>query len=134
MEKRHLKVVCAVVKDGDKYLCTQRLRSHKRYESELWEFPGGKVKEGENDYEALIREIKEEMDWDIFVGRRLGSIDHEYPDYVITLTAYLCKGGDEDFKLFFHLDAKWLTREKMDNLRWTEADRKLLETLNIFSE
>ncbi|MBQ7422834.1 MAG: (deoxy)nucleoside triphosphate pyrophosphohydrolase [Prevotella sp.] len=128
MEKRHLNVVCAVVKEGDKYLCMQRLRSNKRYESELWEFPGGKVKEGENDYEALIREIKEEMNWDIYVGRRLASVEHEYPDYTITLTAYLCRGSEEDdFKLYSHLDAKWLTREKMNLLKWTAADQKLLE-------
>ena len=129
MEKKHINVVCAIVKDGDKFLCMQRLRSHKKYESELWEFPGGKVKEGENDYEALIREIKEEMDWDIFVGKKHGAIDHEYPDYTITLTAYLCRGGETEYKLFSHLDAKWLTRDKLNTLRWTDADRKLIDLL-----
>lgn len=129
MEKKHINVVCAIVKDGDKFLCMQRLRSHKKYESELWEFPGGKVKEGENDYEALIREIKEEMDWDIFVGKKIGTVDHEYPDYTITLTAYLCRGGETEYKLFSHLDAKWLTRDKLNTLRWTEADRKLIDLI-----
>ena len=131
MEKRHLNVVCAIVKENDKYLCMQRLRSHKKYESELWEFPGGKVKDGENDYEALIREIKEEMDWDIFVGRRLGSVEQDYPDYTITLTAYLCRGDEAPFKLLSHLDAKWLTRDKMDVLKWTEADNKLIHELQL---
>ena len=131
MEKRHLNVVCAIVKENDKYLCMQRLRSHKKYESELWEFPGGKVKDGENDYEALIREIKEEMDWDIFVGRRLGSVEQDYPDYTITLTAYLCRGAETPFKLLSHLDAKWLTRDKMDVLKWTEADNKLIHELQL---
>lgn len=131
MEKRHLKVVCAVVKQGDKYLCTQRLRSNKKYESELWEFPGGKVKTGENDYEALIREIREEMDWDVYVGRKLGSVEHEYPDYVITLTAYECRGSEKPFRLFSHLDAKWLTVEKLCSLRWTDADRKLIDAIDF---
>lgn len=131
MEKKHLNVVCAIVKENDKYLCMQRLRSHKKYESELWEFPGGKVKDGENDYEALIREIKEEMDWDIFVGRRLGSVEQDYPDYTITLTAYLCRGAEAPFKLLSHLDAKWLTRDKMDVLKWTEADNKLIHELQL---
>jgi 8-oxo-dGTP diphosphatase len=129
MEKKHFDVVCAVVCEDGKYLCMQRLRSRKSYESERWEFPGGKVKEGENDYEALIREIKEEMDWDIFVGRKLGTVEHDYPDYTISLTAYLCRGSKEAFKLLSHLDAKWLPREKMNVLSWTEADRKLLEML-----
>lgn len=129
MEKKHLNVVCAVVCENGKYLCMQRLRSRKLYESERWEFPGGKVKESENDYEALIREIKEEMDWDIFVGKKLGAVDYDYPDCSITLTAYLCRGSNEPFKLFSHLDAKWLLREEMDALEWTEADRKLLEII-----
>ena len=129
MEKKHYDVVAAVVKDGDRYLCTQRTRSRLKYITERWEFPGGKVKEGESDHEALLREIKEEMDWDIYVGRCLGTVDHDYPDFSITLKAYDCRPGDGDFKLYEHLDARWLTREEMKNLRWTEADRKLLELL-----
>lgn len=129
MEKKHYDVVAAVVKDGDRYLCTQRTRSRLKYITERWEFPGGKVKKGESDYEALLREIKEEMDWDIYVGRCLGTVEHDYPDFSITLKAYDCRPGDGDFKLYEHLDARWLTREEMKNLRWTEADRKLLELL-----
>ena len=61
MEKKESRVVAAVVKDGDKYLCMQRCRSRLPYISEHWEFPGGKVEQGESYHEALIREIKEEM-------------------------------------------------------------------------
>lgn len=129
MEKKHFIVVAAVVKEGDRYLCMQRTRSRHRYISERWEFPGGKVEDGENDYEALIREIKEEMDWDIYVGKKLGSVEHDYPDFSITLTAYLCKGGDGERKLYEHLDERWLTREELDELKWTEADRKILKLL-----
>jgi 8-oxo-dGTP diphosphatase len=92
-------------------------------------FPGGKVEPGENDYQTLIREIKEEMDWDVFVGRRLGAVEHAYPDFTIQLTAYLCKGGDGEMKLLEHLDARWLTRQEMEALNWTEADRRLLALL-----
>ena len=126
MEKKESRVVAAVVKDGDKYLCMQRCRSHYPYISERWEFPGGKVEQGESYHEALVREIKEEMDWDVYVGRKLGTISHEYPDFKVRLTAYLCKGGDGEFKMLEHLDCKWLTREEMETLNWTEADRKLL--------
>lgn len=126
MEKKESRVVAAVVKDGDKYLCMQRCRSHYPYISERWEFPGGKVEQGESYHEALVREIKEEMDWDVYVGRKLGTISHEYPDFKVKLTAYLCKGGDGEFKMLEHLDCKWLTREEMETLNWTEADRKLL--------
>lgn len=129
MEKKESRVVAAVVKNGDKYLCMQRCRSHYLYISERWEFPGGKVEQGESYHDALIREIKEEMDWDIYVGKKLGTITHEYPDFKVKLTAFLCKGGDEQFKMLEHLDYKWLTREEMKDLNWTEADRKLLEVI-----
>ena len=126
---RHYNVAAAVVVKDGKYLCVQRCRSELDYISEHWEFPGGKVKPGESDHEALVREIKEEMDWDIYVGRCLGTVEQDYPDFSITLTAYLCKGGDEDFKLLEHLDFRWLEKEELESLKWTEADRKLLELL-----
>jgi 8-oxo-dGTP diphosphatase len=123
------RVVCAVIEHNGKILCMKRTRSRFPYISEHWEFPGGKVEEGESDHHTLLREIKEEMDWDIYVGRRLGSVIQEYPDFCITLTAYLCKGGDGEFKLLDHLDYKWLSREELEKLNWTEGDRKLLPYL-----
>ena len=134
MEKKNIRVVAAVVTDGNRYLCTQRLRSRKLYKSEHWEFPGGKVEEGECDHEALIREIREEMGWDIFVGKQLAVVEHEYPDECITLVAYHCKGSEQPFTLYQHLDARWLTLEEMDELRWTDADRKIIEVLRTNDE
>lgn len=127
MEK--INVVAAVVVRDGKYLCVQRCRSHQAYNSERWEFPGGKVEAGETDHEALVREIKEEMDWDVYVGRKLGTITHDYPDFTIRLTAYLCKGGDGDFTLLEHLDARWLPLADLPSLKWTDADRKVVELL-----
>ncbi len=123
-------VVAAIVQRGDRYLCMQRTRSRYPYISEHWEFPGGKAEEGENDYEALIREIKEEMDWDIFVGKQLGTIDYQYPDFKINLAAYLCRASDDDdFKMLEHLDYQWLTVDEFDQLMWTEADKKLIDAI-----
>lgn len=127
MEK--IKVVAAVVVKDGKYLCMQRCRSHQSYNSERWEFPGGKVEQGETDHEALLREIKEEMDWDIYVGRKLGTITHDYPDFTIELHPYLCKGGEGDFTMFEHLDARWLERDELSSLRWTDADRKVVDLI-----
>jgi 8-oxo-dGTP diphosphatase len=124
-----IKVVAAVVTKDGKYLCMQRCRSHDSYNSERWEFPGGKVEEDESDHEALVREIKEELDWDIYVGRKLGTIIHDYPDFTIELTAYLCKGGDGDFTMLEHLDAKWLAATELKSLKWTDADKKLVELI-----
>ena len=129
MEKKHLTVVCAVVCLNGKYLCTQRARKGFSYTAEHWEFPGGKVKEGESDHEALLREIHEEMDWDIYVGKQLATVCYDYPDFTITLRAYDCMARNTDYKLLEHLDAKWLKREQLPQLKWTEADRLLVEKL-----
>ena len=127
MEKKHYDVVAAVVMNDGKYLCMQRCRSKYMYISEHWEFPGGQVEEGESHHETLVREIKEEMDWDIYVGRKIGTVEHEYEDFTVTLTAYLCKGGDEKFKLLDHLDYQWLGDDELKSLRWTAADEKLID-------
>lgn len=128
-KKNHINVVCAVIRDGSTVLCVQRCRSQRDYISEHWEFPGGKVEEGESPESALIREIKEEMDWDVYVGRPLATVSHEYPDFTITLTAYDCMVHNHDYKLLEHLDARWLEPGEMDALNWTEADRKLIGKL-----
>ena len=129
MRKKATRVVGAIVKEGDKYLCMQRARSRYPYISEHWEFPGGKVEKGESDHEALVREIREEMDWDVFVGPKIGTVRCDYPDFSVEITAYLCKGGDGEMKLLEHLDSRWLTREELEELNWTEADRMLLPML-----
>ncbi len=128
-DKKHLNVAAAVVMADGKYLCMQRTRSELSYITEHWEFPGGKIENGEDPKHTLEREIKEEMDWNIKVGRCLGTVEHEYPDFSITLTAYECAPGEGDFKLLEHLDSRWLTKDELPQLNWTEADRKLLSLL-----
>jgi 8-oxo-dGTP diphosphatase len=129
MEKPTIKVAAAVIYENGKFLCMQRCRSTKDYISEHWEFPGGKIEEGETGYDTLLREIREEMAWQVFVGPCIGTVEHDYPDFHISLTAYLCRGGEGEFKMYNHLDYKWLTIEELPTLKWTEADRKLLELL-----
>ncbi|MGI6233376.1 MAG: (deoxy)nucleoside triphosphate pyrophosphohydrolase, partial [Prevotella sp.] len=69
------------------------------------------------------------LDWDIFVGKKLDEVSMEYPDFTIELCAYLCRPGEGDFKLLEHLDSKWLTKEELRKLNWTEADRKLVDKI-----
>lgn len=124
---KQIHVVAAVIRQDGKYLCMQRLRSHQSYNSERWEFPGGKVEQGETPHAALLREIREEMDWEIYVGRELCTVTHDYPDFTIILSAYLCKPGDDDFTLLQHLDARWLGPDELPELNWAEADRKIVD-------
>lgn len=129
--KEPTRVVCAVVERNGKYLCMKRTRSRYAYISEHWEFPGGKVEQGECDHEALLREIREEMHWDIFVGRKIAEFDYDYPHFSTRLVAYLCRCDDEDsFKLLDHLDYRWLAADELESLEWTAADRELLKYIS----
>lgn len=125
----HYNVVAAAVLRDGRFLCMKRTRSHFPYTSEKWEFPGGKIKAGETHEQALLREINEEMGWSVVVKQKIASIDHAYPDFSITLHLYLCDPGEGEFRLYSHLDYKWLTIEEMPELSWTEADRQLLPFL-----
>ena len=125
----HYNVVAAVVCHNGKYLCMQKGKTKFEYTSYKWEFPGGKVKTGESREQALLREIREEMDWEIYVGRQIGQVEQEYPDFTITLTAFDCMARDFDFKLLAHIDCRWLPREQLTTLEWTEADRLLIQQL-----
>lgn len=69
------------------------------------------------------------MDWEIYVGRQIGQVEQEYPDFTITLTAFDCMARDFDFKLLAHIDCRWLPREQLTTLEWTEADRLLIQQL-----
>ena len=129
--KSHIRVVAAVVTDDrGRLLCMQRTRSNEQYSSEHWEFPGGKVQEGETDHQALMREIREEMDWQVYVGPLLAEVQHEYPDKIITLAAYECRGGRGEFKLLEHLDYRWLPLHRLKELNWTAADEKIVAELS----
>ena len=129
-KKKPTRVVCAVIERNGRFLCMKRTRSRYSYISERWEFPGGKVKRGECDHDALLREIREEMQWDIYIGPKIAEFDYEYPDFTTHLVAFLCRCDDkDDFKLLDHLDYQWLSRDELDQLEWTAADRELLKDL-----
>ena len=129
MNKPQIKVVCAIIKDGEKVLCTQRLRKGPDYISEHWEFPGGKVEADESKQEALQREILEEMDWKIQVGPQLAEMEYEYPDFFIQLTAYSCTAHDKNFKLLAHIGACWLKPDDFPQLNWAAADTELIKLI-----
>lgn len=127
-ERARTRVVAAVIRRGDRYLCLQRGRSRYPYISERWEFPGGKVEPGEDDREALVREIREEMDWPIQPICLLGTVDYNYPDFCLRLVAYLCDApATDDFKLLEHTDCRWLSASELPALCWTAADAELVK-------
>ena len=128
---KHYEVVAAIIEHDNKYLCMQRNKSKFAYTSYKFEFPGGKVEPGEQNHEALERELREEMDMEISISEQdyLMTINHTYPDFSITMHAYLCRVQNPKFVMMEHVDAKWMLAEDMPSLDWAEADFEILEKL-----
>ena len=128
---KHYEVVAAVIEYEEKILCMQRGEAKFEYVSYKYEFPGGKVEVGEENYTALERELKEEMDMNVSIGEDdyLLTVEHIYPDFAITMHAYLCKVDNPDFVMKEHVDYKWLSVSELDTLEWAEADKPIVEFL-----
>ncbi len=128
---KHYEVVAAVIEYEEKILCMQRGEAKFEYVSYKYEFPGGKVEVGEENYTALERELKEEMDMNVSIGEDdyLLTVEHIYPDFAITMHAYLCKVDNPDFVMKEHVDYKWLSVSELDTLEWADADKPIVEWL-----
>jgi 8-oxo-dGTP diphosphatase len=104
---KHITVVAAVIEKQGNILCVQRGPSALDYISYKWEFPGGKIERGETEEEALQREIKEELEMEIMVKKKFGTITHQYPDFHLTMHAFHCTSKQEP-TLTEHVAYHWL--------------------------
>jgi 8-oxo-dGTP diphosphatase len=127
--KKHHEVVAAIITRGEQILCLQRGGSKYDYISHKWEFPGGKVEEGETQEGAIIREIKEELGLGISVDGLLLTLTHEYPDFIITMHGLRCQVVEGELVLHEHVDFRWLTKDQLPSLDWAAADVPLVEQL-----
>ena len=124
-----IEVVAAIILKDGKVLATQR--GHGQWKG-WWEFPGGKIELGETQQQALIREIREELDADISVGRLLKTIEWDYPDFHLTMHCFVCSLTSESLHLNEHQSARWLTGSALDSVNWLPADVELLPELKKF--
>ncbi len=121
-----VRVAAAVIKDGNKIFATQR--GYGNFEGG-WEFPGGKIEEGETPQDALKREILEELDTEISVGEFIDRIEYDYPTFHLSLDCFVCETVQGDLVLKEHKAAKWLDKDTIDTVAWLPADVALIEKI-----
>ena len=128
-ELKQIEVVAAVIVEDDKLLATQR--GYGDFKGK-WEFPGGKIEQGETHKEALVREIKEELNADIEVLMFLTKVEHDYEKFHLTMHTYICslkdkiemvKHSDNEFE---HDNMVWLDEKHLDDVDWLPADIKVI--------
>ncbi len=118
-----IEVVAAIIRKDDKIFATQRGYGEWK---DWWEFPGGKMEEGEYPEEALKREINEELSTSISIDKLLYTVDYDYPKFHLTMHCYMCSLLNDALHLNEHEAAKWLSREDIHSVKWLPADDILL--------
>lgn len=114
-----IEVAAAIIVKDNKVFATQRGYGEFK---DGWEFPGGKLEPGESAREALVREIREELDVDIRVGKLLETVEYDYPEFHLTMHCFICELLSEEIVLKEHEDARWLKEEELDTVDWLPAD------------
>lgn len=92
-----------------------------------WEFPGGKLEEGESGEECIKREILEELETEISVESKLGTVEYDYPDFHLVMDCFVCSVVTGELKLLEHEDAKWLDSDSLMSVNWLPADVLILD-------
>lgn len=126
-----IKVVAAVIKslnDKGQTIILSTQRGYGEFK-DSWEFPGGKIENGETPQEALKREIMEDLDTQIEVGTLIDTIEYDYPDFHLSMDCFWCEIVRGNLVLKEHENAKWLTKEQLQDVEWLPADIKLIENI-----
>ena len=120
---RKIEVVAAVLVRDGRVFATQRGYGEFK---DKWEFPGGKMEAGEGREEALRREIREELDAEIAVGKLLCTVEYDYPAFHLTMHCYLCSVVSGTLVLKEHESARWLSADGLESVDWLPADIQVI--------
>lgn len=120
---KQIRTVAGVIKnEKGEILCTLRDQGKYDYVSFKWEFPGGKIEEGETNEQTLVRELHEELDIDVKINRFIYQVEHDYPDFHLSMAVFDCDLVSKQIKMNVHKGIKWLKPENLMKLDWAAAD------------
>jgi 8-oxo-dGTP diphosphatase len=122
---KHIHVTCAIIEQNGLVLAARRSSSMNL--PLKWEFPGGKIRAGEDPGDCLKREIMEELDLEVDIADQLSPSTHTYPDFIVTLYPFICKAETSRYNLAEHAEAVWLSPDELFSLDWAEADLPVLD-------
>ena len=128
-----VKVVAAVIKevnDNGEPIIFATQRGYGEFK-DGWEFPGGKIEAGETPQEALKREIMVELDTKVKIGNLIDTIEYDYPNFHLLMDCFWCEIVSGELKLKEHENAKWLTKEHLDEVEWLPADVILIDKIRM---
>lgn len=125
---KEIKVVAAIIQKENKILATKR--GYGEFIN-MWEFPGGKIESGETKEQALVREIKEELNIEISVDKFAINIEYQYPNFYLFMSCFMCSIKEGSIELLEHNDGKWITKEELNTLNWLPAD---IDAVNYLKE
>lgn len=126
---KKIEVVAGIIYFENKILCVQRPKNKLSYISEKFEFPGGKIEQGETQEEALNRELLEELNIVVTIKSFFTTVVHEYPDFELTMHSYICEVKTKELTLNEHIDQKWLNLDELNKLDWAAADVPIVNKL-----
>lgn len=119
-------IICDSIKEKKRIFATAR--GYGDFKGQ-WEFPGGKIEEGETPQQALVREIKEELEATIAVGDLIDTIEYDYPTFHLSMDCFWCEVVDGELRLLEAEAAKWLTKDTLYDVKWLPADITLVEKI-----
>ncbi len=94
-----------------------------------WEFPGGKIEAGENPEQAVVREIREELNTTVRVGNLIDTIEYDYPTFHLSMDCFWCEVESGELELLEAEAARWLSRDDLNSVEWLPADVTLIDSI-----